>query len=326
MNNKDIFNNFKNNTILIIGDVMLDSYIIGDVNRISPEAPVPVVDVSYIEKKLGGAANVALNLKKLGATPIMCSVIGNDLNGEEIEKLFLKNDLIIDFLYKSKYRKTTNKTRIIGNNTQLIRIDEEISNDLNNDDNDKLLNSIMNSFSEYSIDAIIFEDYDKGVISKKLIDEITKYCLLKNIPIFTDPKFKNFNNYNNCSIFKPNLKEFEKGLNINIKNFNELKVNIEKLIIDKNFYTVYVTMGDDGIMLSYKDENDIIKHEHIKGRPINISDVSGAGDTVISVATLLSINGLDKINIANIANIAGSIVCEKKGVVPIDLNELLLKI
>lgn len=328
MNWRNVFEKFKNNKILIIGDIMIDTYLIGKVERISPEAPVPVVDINKKINKLGGAANVALNIKELGATPIICSVIGRDSNGMDLEYLFKEHKLNSKYLCKIKNRKTTNKIRVIGNNVQLLRIDDETRDEINNGLFEKLKENIIIAIAENNINGIIFQDYDKGVITKKMIDYIITLSKKRNIPLFIDPKLKNFEYYNSATIFKPNFNELKRGIkndNIELENWEDIKPHVEKLIIEKEIDTFYTTMGDRGILLSYKDSNKII-HHHIEGQKRSVSDVSGAGDTVMSVASLLTINGIDKINTAKISNIAGGIVCEKVGVVPINKEELLKEI
>lgn len=323
-----IFDNFKNNKILIIGDIMLDTYLIGKVERISPEAPVPVVDIDERIDKLGGAANVALNIKELGATPIICSIIGTDQRGFELKNLLIKNELTTKFIYKSENRKTTNKIRIIGNNTQMLRIDEETKIEITDKMFEKLKENIVMAVAENKINAIIFQDYDKGVIIKKLIDYIILLSEKRNIPVFVDPKLKNFNLYKNVKIFKPNFNELKRGLKneeLNIEKFEKIEPFVDKLMNEQNINVFYTTMGNKGIYLSYRYKDKIV-HKHIEGEKRSVADVSGAGDTVMSLATLLCINGVDIVETAKISNIAGGMVCEKVGVVPINKEELLKEI
>jgi D-glycero-beta-D-manno-heptose-7-phosphate kinase len=325
---KNIFDKFSNNKILIIGDVMMDTYLIGKVERISPEAPVPIVDIEKRINKLGGAANVALNIKALGATPIVCSVLGKDERGFDLEALFKENGLNTNHLFKVKNRKTTNKIRVIGNQSQMLRIDEETRCDIKNGIFDKLKENIIVAVAENHFDGIIFQDYDKGVITDEMIEYIIKLSKKRNIPLFIDPKIKNFEYYEYANIFKPNFNELKRGLkeeNLDIENWSEIKPFIDKLMEKREIESFYTTMGSRGILLSYKDGNKIL-HEHIEGQKRSVSDVSGAGDTVISVASLLTINKVNKIETAKIANIAGGIVCEKVGVVPINKEELLSEI
>jgi rfaE bifunctional protein kinase chain/domain len=324
---KEIFDNFKNNKILIIGDIMLDTYLIGNVDRISPEAPVPVVDIKEKINKLGGATNVALNIKELGAEPIICSLIGSDDDGMILYNLMENQNISTKYISPSEFRKTTNKTRVIGNNVQLIRIDKETKEDSNDKEIECLKNLISKSLKEIDIDGIIIQDYNKGIITPEILDYINKFNKSKNIPIFVDPKTKNFFSYNNISIFKPNFNELKKGINIDIPidNFYDVRTHIDKFMKKQNVDTFYTTLGDRGILLSYR-EKDYFVHKHIHGHKRNIADVSGAGDTVISVATLLTINGVDKITTATISNMAGGMVCEEVGVVPINKDKLLKEI
>ena len=325
---KSIFDNFKNNKILIIGDIMMDTYLIGNVERISPEAPVPVVDIEKKINKLGGAANVALNIKELGATPIICSVLGKDDKGYELESLFKENGLNTKYIHKAKNRKTTNKIRVIGNQSQMLRIDDETKYDIENGTFEKLKENIIVSVAENHIDGIIFQDYDKGVITKDMIEYVIKLSKKRNVPLFIDPKIKNFEYYEYATIFKPNFNELKRGLkelNLSINNWEDIKPLVGTLLKERNIDSFYTTMGDKGILLSYK-ENNIVVHKHIEGQKRSVSDVSGAGDTVISVASLLNINKVDRFVTARIANIAGGIVCEKVGVVPINKEELLKEI
>lgn len=311
---------FKNKNILIIGDVMLDTYLFGNVERISPEAPVPIVDFVSKDIKLGGAANVAINIKNLGGTPILCSVIGNDDKSTTFISILNNMNIITDYIYKSENRITTDKIRIIGNNHQMLRVDQEIRTDLNSDE-EKFLSIISEALENKKIDCILFQDYDKGVINQNIINIIVEKAKLLNIPITVDPKKKNFLSYNNVTLFKPNFKEFKEGLNINLTNKNEMLEKGSEILHSKGIEIVFITLSEDGIFLSYKKDNKII-NKIIPGIPRDVIDVSGAGDTVISVASML-LNDIDIEEIAKIANMAGGIVCEEIGVVPIDKDKLL---
>lgn len=311
---------FKNKNILIIGDVMLDTYLFGNVERISPEAPVPIVDFISKDIKLGGAANVAINIKNLGGTPILCSVIGNDDKSTTFISILNNMNIITDYIYKSENRITTDKIRIIGNNHQMLRVDQEIRTDLNSDE-EKFLSIISEALENKKIDCILFQDYDKGVINQNIINIIVEKAKLLNIPITVDPKKKNFLSYNNVTLFKPNFKEFREGLNINLSNKTEMLEKGAEILHSKGIEIVFITLSEDGIFLSYKKDNHII-NKIIPGIPRDVVDVSGAGDTVISVASML-LNDIDIEDIAKISNIAGGIVCEEIGVVPIDKDKLL---
>ncbi|MCD4772143.1 MAG: hypothetical protein K8R41_02020 [Bacteroidales bacterium] len=319
-----LFESFNNQKILVVGDVMIDSYLWGKVDRISPEAPVPVVAVKKRENRLGGAANVALNLKSLGAKPVLCSAIGDDSKGNEFIELLKNENLSFEGITKSSNRITTTKFRVFGNNSQLIRVDEEIISDLIKDDFDRLLSVIHHLMNKGDVKAIVFQDYNKGVLSKDLITKVIALANDKKIPVVVDPKKKNFTEFKNVSLFKPNLKELKEGLkmeSVTAEN-SELKYVVDKLHKQQNIKTILTTLSEKGVMISTKvSENKFEKHfipAHIR----TISDVSGAGDTVISVATLCLVAGLAPKNIASISNLAGGIVCEEVGVVPINKERL----
>ena len=300
---------------------MLDSYLFGNVERISPEAPVPIVDITTKQCKLGGASNVALNIKNLGGNPILCSFIGDDKNGEIFLSLLKDLGISTEYICKSKNRITTNKTRIIGNNHQMLRIDEEIKDELNSNDQTYLLILVNKAIKHKKIDCIIIEDYDKGILSKYIIDHLSNISKKLNIPIIVDPKKKNFSYYKNITLFKPNLKEFKDGLNLLESNKQELLENGSKILHEKGIEIVFITLSENGIFVSYKKDNTII-NKIIPGTVRNVADVSGAGDTVVSIIGML-INDIDIEEIANIANLAGGIVCEEIGVMPINKEKLL---
>lgn len=299
---------------------MLDSYIFGTVDRISPEAPCPIVDIKNIENKLGGAANVANNIKSLGGTPFLCSVIGNDTNGNILLSLLKDNEISTQFIYQSKNRTTTNKTRIIGNNHQILRMDNEVISELN-DDEDTFLNIIEKILNNNNIDCILFEDYDKGTLNYHNINSIINKANTLNIPIVVDPKKKNFNSYNNITLFKPNFKEFKDSINITSNDDTELLIEGSKILHNNGIEIVFITLSEKGIFISHKKNNEIIS-KLVSTTTRNIIDVSGAGDTVCSVISML-INDIDIEEIAKISNIAGGIVCEEVGVVSINKLKLI---
>ncbi|NOX47105.1 MAG: D-glycero-beta-D-manno-heptose-7-phosphate kinase [Chlorobi bacterium] len=326
MNNKltKLFDSFNGLNVLIVGDVMVDSYLWGKVERISPEAPVPIVSVSKRENRMGGAANVALNIKSLGANPILCSVVGNDTKGEEFIQLLEKKQMEKCGIVKSDKRITTTKFRVIGNNVQMLRVDEETDRELEEEDLKKLYDKFQEIIQTTKIDVVIFQDYDKGVITENLVDGIVKIANLKKIPIAVDPKKKNFMAYKNVSLFKPNLKELKEGLNIDFdsKNKGELSAMAGQLKTLLNSQIIMVTLSEDGVFVDYSDEsqqNSKLIPSHVR----SISDVSGAGDTVISVASLCLARKTSPTLLASISNLAGGLVCEEVGVVPINKDRLL---
>ena len=323
MNYKDLFDKFNGLRILVIGDVMLDAYVMGKVNRISPEAPVPIVSLENEDARIGGAGNVALNLLALGAKPIICGVIGEDFSGDKLLNLFEKNGISTDGLVKSMVRKTTVKTRVISNKQQLLRIDSESTFPLLESEEIKLNNTIQNIINQ-GIDGIIFEDYNKGVLTDSVIQNTIKIAKEKDIPTAVDPKKENFLSYKGVSLFKPNLKELKEGLNLNF-DFNTNKELFEKgieLLEEKLQNEIsFVTLSENGVFIKNQTEKYYVP-AHMR----SISDVSGAGDTVIAVATLCLISGASTKQIAEISNLAGGLVCEKSGVVSISKNELLKEV
>ena len=314
------FESFSDYNILIIGDVMVDAYVWGKVDRISPEAPVPIVSCVNRESRLGGAANVALNIKSMGANPILCSVIGNDDKGKEFIELLSEIQEEQDGIVISRHRRTTVKTRFISDNQHLIRVDEEDTHELADEIELEFIAHIKSLTDKHPINAVIFEDYDKGVITKSLIEEITDLANNRGIPVLVDPKKRHYKNYRNVSLFKPNFKEFVEGSNLNLEkgDINGLFAEAKNFQSEMNIGKLLITLSELGVFIS--NENT---YEHIPAVVREIADVSGAGDTVISVATLCLAAGMDAKNIAAISNLAGGIVCEIPVVVPIDKNQLL---
>ena len=316
----ELFASFNKLNVLIIGDVMIDNYLWGKVDRISPEAPVPIVSVQKKESRLGGAANVAINVQALGANPILCAVIGGDANGRAFLDLLQQMNMSSEGLFQSNDRPTTVKTRVIGNNHQMLRVDEEKEEDINASEKKQLINRVTAIINRKKIDVIIFEDYDKGLISKSLIDQVIKLARQKNIPVAADPKKRNFNLYRHIDLFKPNLKELRDGMKIDLEknNIDELKSAVKKLSAEHDIKNTLVTLSDLGVLIS----NDTIE-KIIPAHFRNITDVSGAGDTVISVAALCLASGADAVTMASLANLAGGLVCEKVGVVPVEKKSFL---
>lgn len=317
---KQTFQAFNKLNVLVIGDVMIDAYMWGNVNRISPEAPVPVVSISKKENRLGGAANVALNLQTMGANPILCSVIGDDDGSKIFFDLLKKQKLSSKGIFKSKDRATTVKTRVIGGNYQMLRVDDEIETSINKKTTEALAEQIKKLIISENINVIIFEDYDKGCITPELIKNVVAFAKQKKIPTVVDPKKKNFLAYSEVTLFKPNLKELKEGLKIDFdhNNIKELEKVASLFTKKQNIDTLLITLSEKGIY-THNSKTKALIPAHIR----NISDVSGAGDTVISVAALCLALNLSPVLSATLANLAGGLVCEKVGVVPIDKKQLL---
>ena len=322
MNKEEIqllFNKFNQLNVLIIGDVMVDAYLVGKVARISPEAPVPIVSVNSREHRLGGAANVGLNIRSLGAKAFLCSVIGEDERGKIFLDLLKKRNLTDEGILVSRKRKTTVKTRVISQHQHLLRVDDEIDAALHKELENMLYEKIQKIIAHHHIHAVIFQDYDKGAITPFVIKKTVVLAREKNIPVLVDPKKRNFHNYQGVTLFKPNFKELTEGLKTEVSKTDFEKIDkIAKTFLEKHqIQSLLITLSEQGLLYS-----DQTQYHHIPAQIRDISDVSGAGDTVVSVASLCLAAGTAPDNTAAIANISGGLVCEKVGVVPVDKNRL----
>ena len=311
-----LFQGFNDKKVLIVGDAMIDAYMWGEVNRISPEAPVPVVEVKKHENRLGGAANVALNLKALGANPILCSVIGTGERGVLFEKLMKESNLSTVGILSTNKRKTTIKTRVIAENKHQLRIDEEETSPiLQADEFLKLTISLMDD-----MDVVILQDYNKGVLTAEIIEGVISTANKKGIPTIVDPKKLNFNSYKNCTIFKPNLAEIKAGMKVDFdaNNIAEIEKSTSELRKKLSVKGVLLTLSEKGICINSEKE-----FKHTPAFKRNIIDVSGAGDTVISVASLCLASNMDYTDLSILSTLAGGLVCEDVGVMPINKEKLL---
>lgn len=306
--------------VAVIGDVMLDTYWWGNVERISPEAPVPVVAVSKKEQRIGGAGNVALNIQALGGYVALLTILGDDEDGVQLKNLLQEKNIDTRFIFESKKRITTNKIRIISRNQQMMRLDAEIIHDIDENDEEKLRNQIEKFITTQSPDVVILEDYNKGILTKNIITNTISFCKKNNIPTTVDPKRKNFFAYQHASIFKPNLSEAITSLNLLPEEVSsELLGDIHAQLKEKlNHDISLITLSEKGIFYQENNNKNIIPSHRRK-----IADVSGAGDTVIAVASLVYA-ATKNINLtAEIANMAGGIVCEEVGTVAINKERLI---
>ncbi len=317
-----VFQKFGNIRAMVIGDAMVDTYLWGVVDRISPEAPIPIVTVSRQEDRLGGAANVSLNLQALGATPVLVSTIGNDLKGDNFIRMMKDNNLTEEGILRSPNRKTTVKTRILSGTKQIVRVDEEIPDYINQEEEQKILNQIHRLVNEQQFDIIIFVDYDKGIITPTIIEDVIRLAKEKKILVAADPKKRNFSLYHHIDLFKPNFKEYKEGLGINLE-----KKELENILKTANAYKkekqlgiIFITLSELGVLIS----NGVMEN-HFPAEIRDIADVSGAGDTVIAVASLCLAAGLPTKFMAQLSNLAGGLVCEKSGVVPIEKERLKIE-
>jgi rfaE bifunctional protein kinase chain/domain len=315
----NLFNTYNQTKIGVVGDIMLDTYWWGSVDRISPEAPVPVVALQKKELRVGGAANVALNLRALGAPTTLFAMIGKDEEGVALKGLLEKEGIQINYIQTSSTRVTTNKVRVMGRNQQMMRLDHEHTNELSTKEEDELIANFIEYVLQEKPALIILEDYNKGVLTERVIETILAFCKTHEVPTSVDPKQKNFLAYKGCTLFKPNLKEGKEGLNVQVDNVN--LANLEKVhaALQKSLAheISFITLSEHGVYYATNSEQKLIP-THIR----NISDVSGAGDTVIAVASLTYAATKNMALAAEIANIAGGLVCELVGTAPIDKNVL----
>jgi rfaE bifunctional protein kinase chain/domain len=306
--------------ILVIGDVMLDRYIYGKVERISPEAPVPVVEVINEEARPGGAANVAMNLQAFNLIPLLAGVIGTDKDGETLKNILTQLAISTVGLVADQQRRTTAKIRVLANHQQILRIDREDRFELNAAVRTKLVQTLQQMITSKPA-AIIFEDYDKGTLDKQLIDFITDTALELKIPVLVDPKKQHFFDYHHAYIFKPNLKELKAGLHLDfsVDKLNDLETCLIQFCRRQSHQHCLVTLGDKGMLLVSIDGESVYYPAHVRA----VADVSGAGDTVISTLAVAISVGLPIARAVQLANLAGGLVCELPGVVPVPITKLM---
>ena len=303
---------FVGKRVVVVGDLMLDRYFWGTVGRISPEAPVPVVEVDSESTRLGGAANVANNIASLGGVPIMVGVVGDDDAGEILKSIVQDQGFPTSGIILDESRPTTLKTRVIAHNQHVVRIDHEVKTEISEDVQQKILKSIEQQID--SIDGIILEDYNKGVLGKSLIVRILEMAKKKRKIVTVDPKFNNFFVYKDVTVFKPNRKETEEALGARLQTDTSIEKAGKELLHRLNAENVLLTLGEKGMTLFERDGT--ITNVPTAAR--KVADVSGAGDTVVSTLTVALAAGADIRESATLANVAGGIVCGEVGIVPID--------
>lgn len=321
-----LFHQLAQLKVAVLGDAMLDTYWWGHVERISPEAPVPVVSVDKKEYRIGGAGNVALNIASMGAKAYAITVMGNDDDGDQLKSLLTEKGIDTRHIVQSAERITTNKIRIISRNQQMMRLDAETTRDISSSDEDKLLYAFEDFVAAESPDVVILEDYNKGVLTPKVIARVIELCQKHSIITAVDPKRKNFFEYKGVDIFKPNLKEVKEALNIIAEGSREALLKDMHILLEEQLHhqISFITLSEKGVFyaqhpMGQQDKTAAIIPPHVR----NIADVSGAGDTVIAVAALVYAASKNAALMAAIANIAGGLVCEEVGTAAIDRNKLL---
>ena len=295
---------------------MLDSYIWGSVDRISPEAPVPVVSVKKRDYRLGGAGNVVVNVHALGATPILCALVGNDDAAVKLRSCLKNSAIREDGLVVSNARPTTEKIRVIASNQHVVRVDEETDRIASQEEEKQIIETALKLVEECN--AVIFQDYDKGTLTAGVISAVVDLARKRGIPTVVDPKRRNFLAYEGVTLFKPNLKELREGLKMDVSNLKDVATAVEQLKAKLKAEGVMATLSEKGVYIDYKDQKIQIPAHHRE-----IADVSGAGDTVVSIAAACVALGLDAKLVAGLSNLGGGLVCQHVGVVPISKEELL---
>ena len=315
-----LFESFSGLHAVVVGDVMLDNYWWGEVDRISPEAPVPIVRLKRRESRLGGAANVALNLCALGAKVSLATVVGTDSEGDVLVGLAEKSGMGTELIHRSAHRPTTTKARVMGHNQQMLRIDEETTEDLYTEEEHPFIDAVMRFLQREKPQVLIFEDYNKGVLKENVIHRIADHCRTLGIPTAVDPKKKNFLSYKGVTIFKPNLKEVREGLHlpVDVVDAPHLDEVHRKLQASLQHEVTFITLSENGVYV-----HDGPGSVHIPCHVRKIADVSGAGDTVIATAALVYAATGNAQLMAELSNLAGGLVCEEVGVVPIKKERLL---
>ncbi len=315
MNAENLFNKIAKQKIFIVGDVMLDNYWIGESNRMSPEAPVPIVSLQHKESRLGGALNVAANCIAMGAETYILSVIGNDEDGKQLLSISENQGINTNFILTDPNRITTTKARIISDNKHLLRIDNEHCNKLDQAIEHKFIEKCLKAIQIEKPNVLILQDYNKGVLTPFVIKNIIAHAHEIGCIIAVDPKFENFFEYKGVHIFKPNLKEVKEALDIHDLEINQLSLSeIHSQLQEKLEHQIsFITLSEHGVFVQENDEAQLFPTFKR-----TIVDVSGAGDTVIATAALVYSICHEKNTMAQIANLAGGLVCEEVGVVAIN--------
>ena len=319
----DFLNSCASQKILVIGDVMIDRYLRGNIDRISPEAPVPVVDITEEEERLGGAGNVAINLSALGAEVHLICIAGQDDRADRLGELMQQAGFTSEGVIREADRKTSSKTRILSQGQQMLRVDRESTSVITAKSSEMVLTQVRNKLAD--VNGIILQDYDKGLLHPDLISSIISLAAKQGVPVFVDPKFRNFTSYQGATVFKPNWREFSAAIGIEA---HPMPSPEEIILLAKSFRDrmphdhSLITLGAKGMLCI--DQNG--EADHIHGKPREVSDVSGAGDTVLSVMALAMMAGYTPVQSATFANLAGGIVCEESGVVPVSPQKLQAEI
>lgn len=314
-----LFTSFEHKKILVVGDIILDRYIFGKVSRISPEAPVPIVEVYEEAYRLGGAANVANNIIALGGKAYISGIIGKGSAGKIIKDILGEKGIGQDYIFEDS-RRTTVKTRIIAGNQQIVRFDIEDKRRLEGKGKEIFLSMIKEALVNF--DAVIVSDYKKGVISEELLKILVSHKNKNGVFVAVDPKIGHFRLYKNVSLITPNIAEASHGAEIEIKDERTLIKAGYNLLRKLSCDSVLITRGEEGMSLFERDGVDV-KVTHLPTVARKVFDVTGAGDTVIATITLSHISGASLVEAAKIANVAAGIVVGKVGTATATREEIM---
>ena len=312
----DILSRLKDVKVLVAGDVMLDRFWWGDVTRISPEAPVPIVRLNSTSLAAGGAANVAANISGLGAKPFLLGCVGNDSEADELLSVISNSRIPTENLIRSPLRRTTVKTRVIAHGQQVTRVDQETVEVLTENEKDRALESFSKLLPD--VDAIAISDYAKGFFSDDLLKTIIEMARNRDLPVIVDPKGRDYSRYQGASVLTPNRREAALACNLEDTGKTVAIVAGEMLCAERDFAAVLITQGEDGMTLFEQNGTSI----HFPALAREVYDVTGAGDTVIASIAVSLGAGLDIQEAAKIANIAAGLVVERVGTAVVTIDEV----
>jgi rfaE bifunctional protein kinase chain/domain len=312
----NFLDNIAKAKILVVGDLMLDRYWWGTVTRISPEAPVPIVHLTRSSLAPGGAANVAVNISGLGATPILIGAIGKDSEADQLRKVLKENEVSDQYLVEIESRPTTVKTRIIAHSQQIARVDSEVVDEIAGDDVSKLEQAICRAIE--MADAVVVSDYAKGLLSEGLLSTIIKSCGQVDKKVLVDPKGRNYGKYRGATLVTPNRREAAEACNFDDSHTDVVERAGRKLIDEHQFASVLITRGEEGMTLFLNGSNPV----HFKAMAREVYDVTGAGDTVIATLAASIASGAELSEAAKLANIAAGLVVEQIGTTAVKLSDL----
>lgn len=314
--NESLIKRVKPASILVAGDVMVDEYVVGDVERISPESPVPVLVAKERLRRLGGAGNVVRNLVSMGATVALFATVGSDNAGQWFKKHCYELGVDTFWLKTDNLRPTTMKTRVVARNQQIVRIDEENTGTISKEIEKKVIDEIKSVLPQ--VKAVVISDYGKGFLTPGILRTLMEQARLENIPVFVDPKGMDFTKYKGATYVTPNVKEASVASGVDIHDKDSMGLAGKTLLSQTDAEAIVITRGREGISVISKSSI-----EHFSVKPVEIVDVTGAGDTVISTLALAVASGLSVHEGIELANLAASLVVARFGAATVTLDEMI---